>query len=64
MYVYNIIEAQNKSAQKNANLICNMQIVLKKYLQVYIPLNVLFRQIKSFRRFRLAFVFGLQPFNR
>ena len=23
-------------------------------------LNVLFRQIKSFRRFRLAFVFGLQ----
>ena len=36
MYVYNIVEAQNKSAQKKyANLICNMQIVLKKYLQVY-----------------------------
>ena len=31
MYVYNIVEAQNKSAQKKyANLICNMQIVLKK----------------------------------
>lgn len=38
MYVYNIIEAQNKSAQKKiVNLICNMQIVVKRYLQVYIP---------------------------
>ena len=50
MYVYNIVEAQNKSVQKNVNLICNMQIVHTKKISASIPTwyGIYFCKNKSF----------------
>ena len=61
MYVYNIVEAQNKSAQKNANLICNMQIVLKKNIYKYIP-GIYMKEQKLLYAWKIFFI--VPPFTK
>ena len=56
------VDAKNENS-KWTFLMCAGNVYFFLITIEYIPiLNVFFRQFKSFKRFRLAFVFGLQTF--